>query len=308
MLVRRPMTALFTACGLCALLPSCASTIRDGAAASSERDAGSVDASTDSDAEAESRVDVAEESGTPPESALPYADSPITAFATVMTEVGLAAIQGRPLPTIPVATRAQVDPQNPRIEYGRSGESLHIQGEPRVVGFFFEVTFVLKVGQPDPNAELGTQDGQLRTLLYLSRYGLHVLGVESSAMSPTPGSPAPPSLSGLADVGRDILRHLAEGRIEEILVGEAESRLVNDEHLWSEVTRNAPRGRSLERTTRFATTIGQPQMTYRLDDFGIALRDEVGTLFGLELDFDELNGRIVLDTSPLIRVELIEPQ
>lgn len=239
-------------------------------------------------------------------SALPYGDSPITGVATELTAAAVAALRGEAIPPLPVPT-ASGGSGLPEVErQTRGGHDGMPHGEVKVLGFILGLELVLKVGEPRPDAPVDSQAGRLETLLYVGPRGVRVLGTEVRPMEPRPGLPLPPGLGGLEQVGREVLAHLRAGTVEEILAGEPE-RAILGPRIWREVEGDLLDRERLAQASRAAATLGDVQVTYDIDDAGILARDEEETLFLVLMDFADLDGHLVLDDSPLFRVEPRRP-
>ena len=239
---------------------------------------------------------------TPPRlSARPYADTPITAFANAMTEVMVAAAQGETMPQLPFPTVGHVDPSAPQLEFRDQND--RPQGELTVLGFGMEVDFIFKTGQPVPDAAPGTEDGRLRTVLYVTRHGLRLLELRSALMDEDAGLPAPQIFSGLDGVAHDLFERVRNDTLAELYLGDLERQIIGNEEVWREASEQRPRPDSIERVRVMAEQFGPtPPVTYYLDDGGVLVRDERGSIFSISFDFEDVNGQLVLESNPLFRV------
>lgn len=239
-------------------------------------------------------------------SALPYADTPVTFFAEQMTRALLAAVRDEPLPQLPVPTALPIGPTGPDVQY--QGSEARPVGELTVLGFGMEVDFVLKVGEPDPDGAPGTQDGQLRATIYLTRNGLRLLELRSSEMGRESGLPAPQVLCDLDSVGHDILQRVRDDTISQLFLGETERRILGNDDVWREVQEGRPSGEVLQRVRVMVDQFGPtPPITFRLDDGGILVRDEAGSVFTLSFDLDDDGSQVVLSADPFVRVQPLSP-
>jgi len=235
-------------------------------------------------------------------SARPYGASPITETAEALTDAALAALRDEPIPQIPVPTRGSASGPPVVRRRPHDGQVVMPQGEITVLGLFFELEVVLKVAPAGVDQPTEASDGGLEVIVYVGSRGVRIIGLEPRRMGSSPGHALPQGLTGLEQVVADVLERLRAGTTEELFLGEAERALFGPE-LWREVTRSMPRGEQLERARRLVESVGDVTMTYEIDDSGVIARDEQGTMFMIEFDFDDVDGRIVLDASPLFRIE-----
>jgi hypothetical protein len=243
---------------------------------------------------------------TGPLSALPYADTPLTAFGEQMTDVLLAAAIGEPLPQLPLPTAGPFVSTAPEVSYPDSGE--RPVGELTVLGFGMEVDFILKIGDPEPDAPPGTQDGSFRTSFYLSSTGLRLLDFRCEEMSREAGLPAPPALSGLETFGQDIIARIRSDTIAQLFMGEPERRIIDNAEVWEEVDRGRPDSSDIQRARVMLEQLGPtPPLSFDVGDGGILVRDETGRVFVVNFDLESDGQQFVLVTDPFVRIESLDP-
>jgi hypothetical protein len=236
----------------------------------------------------------------------PFAPSPITSFAEQMTDLALAAVEGRPLPTAPVATRRPLEGALAEVTW-----SEHTTRRPRnleVLAFALEVELILKRGQPEPDAHGPERWGTLRTTFVVNRNGVRLVSLRPGALSPTVVSGRPPAgLEGLPELARELLAHLRRSDISPYDFTEEDRRLLSNDTVWAEIHQDRPTRARLGDIARMLADLPDAPLAYRLDDIGILTRDDEGRLYGLALELDPDQGSFALATSPLVQVRRLWP-
>lgn len=233
-------------------------------------------------------------SGPPRDPRALFPPSPITDFANSMRQIALAALDGGPLPEVGVPIERQRDPNRlVRAEQPRPAAR-----DLEVFAFAMEITLILRA----PNADGGSDedDGGFEVIAFLSRTGLKVAGLRPRgprAIKETPGW-----LSGARTFGNDVLGALRRRRIGDLLVGDTERPVLNDDFLFKRLMDERPKVDALERLEALAAK-HERALGYHFDDVYLLARDRSGSLVGLQLQVDEDDGQLMLDAAPLVRVE-----
>ena len=220
-----------------------------------------------------------------------YAESVMTPFADRVTDLVLAALAGRVLPEVGVPVESLHEGQS-LVEL-RSALDAVPEGL-EVVGFGMEIDMVLR-GAPT--------GGRLSVVLYLGPTGIRLayVGVSSGRR----GDPLPRELGEIEVVASSVLDTMRDGGIDELLLGEADRRWLDDDRVWNELARERPDDETLERAIELARSTEDP-VAYTLDDLGLLLRDADGRWYSAELDFDHQGGGIVaLENGPLVTLRRI---
>lgn len=233
----------------------------------------------------------------PRETGSPFAPSPLSALASGMRDIVWAALDGRPLPENGIAVEPARDPER-RV---RSKHPVPPTRELDVLAFAMEVTVILRPSSPDDGES--TDDGSIEAIAFLSRTGLKVAGLETKG-SRRPLA-LPPWLSGVERFGQDLVAALRGRRMGELLVGEAERSVLNDELLYRRLMDERPKLERLEQAERVAAKHAAIA-GYKLDDAFLVARDRRGGIWGFQLEIEDSDGRVALDGSPLVRVEKLE--
>lgn len=238
-----------------------------------------------------------------PLSARPFPDAPLRDEVNALVDAALATVRGETVGQLPLPTASRLDPNAPMIRYPRSdGSDPRPTGELTVLGWVMEMDLVLKVGTAQPSLPTETNDGLIRALLYLGPNGWRIAGLRAAMMPRDPGYPAPPGLADLDQLAQSVLQHLRDGSIVDIVMGDAERRIINDDRLWTMIREELPREDAYRRVSRLAANVPNAPITYRLDDLGVLVRDETGMIFAFIFELVENAGTIQLGTTPFITV------
>lgn len=238
-----------------------------------------------------------------PPSGRPFADSPLSGFANVMTDAILAALEGEPLPQLPLPTQMPVDPAVPQVQFAeRRGEQAEPVGEVTAVAFLFEVEVIYKVGDRQPDVPREANLGRVGCVLFLSRHGLRLVTADLETLTPRRPTPLPAALSGVEQATTELLETLRQGNIDQAVIGDDERRLVDNPEFWADIQREIPSGQDLEELVRFLETVQAQPVGYDVEnDTGLLVRDSEGSLFGITFQLDESNGQYQLESNPVFR-------
>lgn len=252
------------------------------------------------------RAHDAPDEGAPAISGRPYASTPITEFAEAMTDLALAAVEGRPLPTSPVPLRHSIDGA-PEVEW-----SEHLRERPRritVIGIAFELELILKRGTPPEGAEGAARFGSVRATVALSRNGLRLVELRPRAMTPEPLGGAPPrGLEGLPALARQLVSDLRQGDIHTYDITESDRVLLGDDAVWAEAQELRLIHARIPEIRRLLEGLPDEPLAYHLDEVGILARDDQDRLLSLAMDFDPRDGSFALSTQPLVEVRRLWPR
>lgn len=238
-------------------------------------------------------------SGPPGSPSGAFAASPLTDFAGGVRDIALAALDGRPLPRGAIPIEPSRDP----TRMVRSKHQPPPSRELDVLAFAMEITLVLR--EPDSTSADDPEDGSIELIAFLSRAGLKVAKLE--ARSPRSHRPLPAWLSGVERFGHEVLIALRGGGIGRLLVGEAERPVLGDDFLYRRLMDERPKLEQLRSAEALAARHGRV-LGYRVDDVFLVSRDRAGVIWGLELELDESEGQVMLDGSPLVRVERLDKE
>ncbi|MCL4749536.1 MAG: hypothetical protein KJ015_05225 [Myxococcales bacterium] len=238
-------------------------------------------------------------SGPPGSPSGAFAASPLTEFAGGVRDIALAALDGRPLPQGAIPVEPSRDPSR-RV---RSDKPPPPSRELDVFAFAMEITLVLR--EPSSTSADDPEDGSIELIAFLSRTGLKVAKLE--ARSPRSHRPLPVWLSGVERFGNEVLTALRGGGIGQLLVGEAERPVLSDDFLYRRLMDERPKLEQLRSAEALAARHGRV-LGYRVDDVFLVSRDRAGVIWGLELELDESDGQVMLDGSPLVRVERLDKE
>ena len=227
-----------------------------------------------------------------------FPPSALTGLATSIRELVIAALEGRPLPAHP-----PTEPIRDPAKLVRLKSPLPPVAELEFVVFALEIEIVVVDPPRTPAPGNSHENNSITGLAFLSRTGLKVGSLETSSEDKAP--PLPPWLSGAAGFGREVHAALRGGRVSTLLLGEAERPVIGNDALFREVMEENPTREKIGELERLAQRSAEP-LGYELDDVGLLARDRGGDLYAFELDFDEHDGQVVLDSAPLVRAERIE--
>jgi hypothetical protein len=226
-------------------------------------------------------------SGTPRRRAR-FAPSPITEFSEKVVKVVMAVLDQGPLPgDFPLAT------QPPGKELiGLVGLDLE---EARRIDWFALA--------PELDFSITTRDGKdanIRGVYLLTEAGLHLVDVSKGDRKRRQQLPA--WASGFETVAVDLLETARRGKIPSLFPGDEVRRLFDDDRFWEEAMRQLPSGGRLAEVEAVAQAASSGPLSYRLDDIELGGRTPSGRLCGCKLEFDEQEGRLVLNPRLTLRI------
>ena len=226
-------------------------------------------------------------SGTPRRRAR-FAPSPITEFSEKVVELVMAVLDQGPLPSdFPLATQ----PPGTRL-IGLVGLD---HEEARRIDWFALA--------PELDFSVTTREGKnanIRGVYLLTEAGLHLVDVSKGDMKRRQQLPA--WASGFEAVAVDLLETARRGKLPSLFPGDEVRRLFNDDRFWDEAMRSLPRSEGLAEVQAVAQAATSGPVAYRLDDIELAGRTSSGRLCGCKLEFDEQDGRLVLNPRLTLRI------
>jgi hypothetical protein len=231
----------------------------------------------------------------------PFASSPITETAEALTDLALAAVEGRALPTPPLPTDEPLE-STAELE-------LRVEPPPRlsVIAVAFEMDLVMKRGEAPAEAVGIERWGTLRATVALGRNGLRLVELRPSELTPDAGHRLPPGLEGMAAIARELLGHLRAGDLSAYELTAEDQRLLANDAIWARVMHDRPGRARIREVQQMLADLPNEPLGYRLDDISILARDAQNRLFALSLELDPANGSFALTTSPLVTVRLLWP-
>jgi hypothetical protein len=237
----------------------------------------------------------------------PFAASPITPFADAITDLALAAVEGRTLPPSPVPFRHPVDGA-PVLEW--SSRTTPRPAHLTVLAMALQLDLVLKRGTPADDAVGIDRWGTLRTTVVVGHNGLRIVSLRPAAMTPHGTEGAPPhGLEGLRELATTLIADLRRGDVSAYELTDEDRRILANDAVWAEIYEDGP---PLARAPQIAAMLeGLPNtpLAYGLDDLGVLVRDEEGRLYSLTLELDPTpDGSFALATTPLVEVRRLWPR
>lgn len=225
-----------------------------------------------------------------------FAPSPLTELANGIRDIALAALDGRPLPSGAIPVQPSRDPERRVRSDGPAPKSSDLD----VLVFAMEMTLVLRA----PRDSGGDDDGRgaIEIIAFLSRTGLKVASLRTRDARSY--HPLPDWLSGVGRGGGEIFSALKSRRIGDLLVGQTERPVLGDD-LYQMLMEKRPTVERLQEAEALAAAHDRV-LGYHLDDVFLVARDRDGTVWGLELEIDESDGKHYLDGSPLVRIERVK--
>ena len=232
-----------------------------------------------------------------------YAASPITDLAQRITDLVIAVNDGNPPPrgTLPL------ERERPVSELLRGEEKAPRSADLDFFAFALELDIVLVAddGQSPRPVGDGPNDGGIRVVLFLSRTGLKLASLELTG--PDRVRPVDRWLAGAAEAGAEVFAGVRERRVGSMLFGESERAVIGDDRVFKEISDELPSAKELARADELArnhaTILG-----FDFDDVFVIARDRRGTFWGFALQVESDDGRFVLDTGPLVRVQRMDPE
>jgi len=227
-----------------------------------------------------------------------YAESSLTELARSVQAVTVAALEGRD-PTLAGLPIERIKDPDRLV---RSKGTVPPVRDLEFLAFAMEVRIVLS---RDDSVTSGDADDvrAIEAVAFLSRTGLKLAQIRSRSSRDI--RPLPPWLAGVEQFGSSVVQALRNHTANGLLVGEAERPLLGDA-LYEQAKKELSRVElgPLER----AVALHPTPLGYTVDDVFLVARGPGGVIWGFQLQFDEDQGRVVLDSSPLVRVEKLEPE
>lgn len=216
-----------------------------------------------------------------------FAASPISEFSEKIVELVTALLDGRPLPNdLPLATlkpgRAPIgfvgiDPDEARrIDWWGVGPEID-----------FSVTTTY--GKPV----------NIRGVFVVTEAGLHLVAVDVDNHERK--QKVPDWARGLETVANDLLATAKRGELATLLHGEELRRLIGDEELWEKAGGSLPKADDLAEVEAVARAATSGPTGFRLDDIAVVGRAPSGKLCECKLEFDEQDGRVVVNPQMTVR-------
>ena len=140
------------------------------------------------------------------------------------------------------------------------------------------------------------RDTSLRVVVFLSRAGWKLARIRARESST---APVPRWLTGLEDVCQQVVQAVRQRRLEPLLVGESERAILANDALYEALVQDLP-GRDLQ--DELAGLLPNAGLSgVRADGLVLVTRDAKGEIWGFEYDIDREDGKMVLDSRPLVR-------
>jgi hypothetical protein len=236
----------------------------------------------------------------------PFAPTPVTEYAETLTDLAVAAVEGRPLPASEVPLRRPVEGA-PEVVWSDS-----LADRPReisVLGIAFELELILKRGQPTPGAEGAARYGSVRATVALSRNGLRLVELHPRVMSPDPGGGSPPAgMEGLPELARTLVAALRRGDVTEYDLTEEDRLLLDDDAVWAEAQELRLIHARIPEIRELLEGLPDEPLAYRLDEVAVLARDDHDRLLSLSMEFDPHGDSFALRTTPLVEVRRLWPR
>ncbi len=202
------------------------------------------------------------------------------------------------------------------IEHFRADKKLVRSSEPVPRGselefFLFGVQLyvVLDPGSdPQTPAAVGArpppEDGALRAVLLLGKTGIRL--VDLKVRTGRKPQTLPGWLSGTRDVGNSVADAARGGRLESMLFGEADRSVLGSDDLFQRAMKELPKPDVL-RLAETAVRAHPRPAGIVVDELYLLARGPKGDLWAFELNIDEDQRGVVLDSSPLLRADRRDP-
>jgi hypothetical protein len=226
-------------------------------------------------------------SGTPRRRA-GFAESPITPLGEKLVEFVVTMLDGRPVANdLPLGTpRSQTGPVELTgldLDQARSIDWF-------AVGFDFDFSVTMQ----------GGYHRSVESAYMLSEVGLHLISVTVDIHEFNQAVPG--WAHGLETVATDLLEAARKGTLAKLLPGDEVRRLVADEELWERATRSFPTENHFAYVEALARDATSEPTGFRMDDVELAGHLPNGRICTCKLDFDEVDGRVILEPHVHVRV------
>jgi hypothetical protein len=207
-----------------------------------------------------------------------FGDSPLAPFAEELVSVVEAALAKRPLPRVAFP----IERHDPEDELVRSDG-------PVPTGLEY-IALALEL-------ELALDAGGIELLLFVSRHGVKLMGIEKGGGA---DRNPPPAWFPVATIADEILADLRADRLDRWWVGEPEKQLLGPA-LARELDKERSDPDEVEEAKQVVAR-GARLQGVEIDDVTLVARDARGAVYGLRMQFE--NGdRPELDSHPLVRVK-----
>jgi hypothetical protein len=238
----------------------------------------------------------------PRQSGLPYADTPIAPVAQELTDLALAAIEGRDLP----ATRVPMpEPSGPaQVVWYTDTRPRHLT----ILVIAFEVELVLKHGEPEEDAEGPARWGSVRATFALSRNGLRLVSLRPRTMTRQQrGGPLPAGMEGFAEVCAELLAALRRGDVSGYALDDADRALLGNDDVWARVQQDRVSSALAAQIQTMLGTLPREPLAYRFDDIALLAADEQDNLLSFAFQMEAQAGSYALRTEPLLEARRLWP-
>lgn len=231
-----------------------------------------------------------------------YAASPLTDLAERVTELVIAVNDGNPPPRV-----LPLEQERPVSELLRGEQKAPRSADLKFFAFALELDIVLVADDGQSPRPIGDEplDGALRVVLFLSRTGLKLASLELGG--PERIRPVDRWLAGAAQAGAEVYAALQGQRAGTLLFGESERAVIHDDRVFREISDELPSANDLARAAELARK--HPAILgFDFDDVFVIARDARGNFWGFGLQIETDDGRYVLDSRPLVRVQRLDPE
>jgi hypothetical protein len=230
-----------------------------------------------------------------------YGPSPLTPVANDLTVLVANVLDGLPPPAGPIP----LERERPPDKLIRGEEAAPRSKELQFLGVAFELEIVLvKEPSPPPAADRDA-DGVLETIAFVSRTGAKIAALDVDP--PRAPRQVDAWLAGAEEQARAVVDAVAVGRLRELLIGEPERSIFDNDVIFRKLEKELPDAEEIRRAEALARSHPRA-LGVRMDDVIVLGRDRHGVFWGFALQIDEHEGKTVLDTGPLVRVEKLDPR
>lgn len=235
-----------------------------------------------------------------------FAPSPLSDLARALTTLAVTVLDGEPPPAGPIAIERMRDEK----KLVRSEVQLPRGSDLEFFLFGIQMYAIFDEG-PDPNVVAGSpgppppaQDGAVRITAMVGSTGYRV--VDLAVRSGRRSQRLPGWLMGSLQVSNDTVGALRSGRIHGLLFGESDRAVFRSDGLFERALNEQPKP-EVVRACEDAAKKHPRLLGVEVDELYLIAREKRAArddhFYSFEFNVDEDDGRLVLDSSPLMRVE-----
>jgi hypothetical protein len=228
-----------------------------------------------------------------------FAPSPLTGIANQLIDLACAAVERRPLPTppFPIAPEPPPEASETLLDVGSRKALASCEG----LEFFLFMTEVTLKRAPS-SVTAPAPEGGAELMLLLTRAGLKIGRLSGGSKGPYPPEGG---MRDIAATGKEMADAICANRGLELVVGEPERALLQNEKLYERMERFRPVESSFLEVKQ-GLDCGRELAGYGADDFEFIARDGSGEIYNFVIRVRAENGVPYLEGDPFLRIRKLD--